>query len=340
MSYYIDRKYLSFVSPRLSKFVQKSDSLWNFRCPHCGDSNKNKLKARGYIYRRGDNLFFMCHNCGSSTSFGNFLKSLDRSLFDQYRLETYTDKHGEPVSSDEVMRSSKPDFKVSEEKPIINLPNVKSLSEEHIAKKFLRKRLIPQRFMDYFYYADNFKVFVDEIAPSDHSDELIADARLIIPYYDQTGRLLGFQGRALTNSKVRYITIKLFTNASKMFGLERVDTTKTIYVLEGPIDSLFFDNAVATMDPQLIRTIPVLGGNLDYVFVYDNEPHNAQICNFMDKTIAMGYKVCVWPDDVKEKDVNDMILAGKTAQEVNYIIDLNTFEDLRARLEFSRWKRA
>ncbi len=89
MSVYIDRKYLLLISSRLQQFKQKKEDLFNFRCLYCGDSKKNKLKARGYVYRKSNDYFFICHNCGKSTTFAKFLEHVDGTTYKQYILERY-----------------------------------------------------------------------------------------------------------------------------------------------------------------------------------------------------------------------------------------------------------
>ena len=91
MSLPIDSKYVRLLSSRLRNFKQKKDYLWNFSCPICGDSQKNKSKSRGYVYRKKNDYFFMCHNCGASMSFYNFLDKVDADLLKQYALERYKD---------------------------------------------------------------------------------------------------------------------------------------------------------------------------------------------------------------------------------------------------------
>ena len=77
MSSYIDIKFLNLLSTRLPKFKRKSDNLFNFRCPHCGDSQKSASKARGFVYRKKNDMFFKCHNCGMGQTLGNLIKFLD-----------------------------------------------------------------------------------------------------------------------------------------------------------------------------------------------------------------------------------------------------------------------
>jgi len=333
MSLYIDTKFVSLLAPKLERYTRKSEYLWNIRCPICGDSHKNKFKARGYIYRRKSDLFYTCHNCGSSLSFGNFLKTIDNSLYRQYQMERYkNESHGNVPKPDFSELKKKPDFS---KKLRIDLPSIEDLNVDHSAKLFVSKRKIPKdRWIDLF-YANDFQQFVKTIFPEYDKKLIPEDPRIIIPFYDENKNLLGFQGRALSKSKVRYITIKLSEDNLKIYGLERLDKTKKVYVCEGPIDSMFIDNCVAAMDATLYNVSLALG-QLDYVFLYDNEPRNKDVCKHMKRTIELGKNICIWPKNIQEKDINDMVLAGHSVQS---IIDSNTFKDHRAMLEFTTWKK-
>ena len=333
MSLYIDTKFVSLLAPKLERYTRKSEYLWNIRCPICGDSHKNKFKARGYIYRRKSDLFYTCHNCGSSLSFGNFLKTIDNSLYRQYQMERYkNESHGNVPKPDFSELKKKPDFS---KKLRIDLPSIEDLNVDHSAKLFVSKRKIPKdRWID-LYYANDFQQFVKTIFPEYDKKLIPEEPRIIIPFYDENKNLLGFQGRALSKSKVRYITIKLSEDNLKIYGLERLDKTKKVYVCEGPIDSMFIDNCVAAMDATLYNVSLALG-QLDYVFLYDNEPRNKDVCKHMKRTIELGKNICIWPKNIQEKDINDMVLAGHSVQS---IIDSNTFKDHRAMLEFTTWKK-
>jgi len=336
MSLYTDKKFVSFLSPKLDRFSQKSEFLWNCRCPYCGDSQKNKLKSRGYIYRKKSNLFYMCHNCGASTTLSNLLKLIDNSLYQEYVMERFK---GESTGN-----VAKPDFnalktniqlaeKFNSNK--INLDSIEKLNDNHIAKVYLKKRQIPEQYYSKIYFAENFKTFVDGLF-LDHNKILYEEPRIVFPFYDEKNILQGIQGRAIGASKIRYITIKAHESAKKVYGLDTVDFSKRIYVVEGPIDSLFLDNAIALMDASLYKASPLIG-KADFVFIYDNENRNKQIVQNMEKTIALGHKICIWPKNIVEKDINDMILAGYTKSELQSIIDSNTFGNLRAKMEFELW---
>jgi len=335
MSVFIDRTFLLRVSPKLQKFTTKKPDLYNFRCPLCGDSTKNKTKARGYVYRKKNDYFYRCHNCGASTSFYNFLEKVDASLVKEYALERY--KNGE----DGNQNYPKPDFEEVKEKPVfkkkLDLPSIADLPDEHYAKVYVNNRKIPESKYSNLYYAEDFKKFVESlnIEKDGLKDE---DPRLVIPFYDEEKNLVAFQGRALGESKLRYITVKLTDENHKIFGLDNINKEEYVYVVEGPIDSLFLENAIATADSNLTAAEKHIDKS-KIVLVYDNEPRNKELHKQMDKAIEEHYNVVIWPEMIEEKDINDMVLAGFSPEEIQDIISKNTFVNLRAKMEFVNWKK-
>jgi transcription elongation factor Elf1 len=334
MSVFIDRAFLLRVSPKLQRFTQKKEDLYNFRCPLCGDSQKNKTKARGFVYRKKDNYFYMCHNCGVSTTFYNFLDKVDSTLVKEYQLERY--KVGTQNANTKA-----PEFEEVKSKPVfaqkIPLESIESLPEEHFAKTYVRSRLIPEKFYSQLYFAPDFSKFTQELGISKEGLKE-GDQRLVIPFFDEQKNLIAYQGRALGESKIRYITIKTNENNSKVFGLDRIDQDKTIYVTEGPIDSLFLDNAVATADSSL-ESITSTYDISKVVLVFDNEPRNKEICKKIESAIDKHFRVVIWPEFIEKKDINDMILDGFSPDEIQDIISKNTFVNLRAKMEYVKWKK-
>lgn len=337
MSIFIDRSFLLRVSPKLQKFTQKKEDLYNFRCPLCGDSTKNKTKARGYIYRKKNDYFYMCHNCGAGTSFYNFLEKVDSSILKEYALERYKNgAHGKD-------NYTKPSFEEFKEKPVfkthtkINLPSIEDLPDEHFAKIYVNGRKIPKENHKHLYYAEDFKKFVESLnIEKDGLKE--KDQRLVIPFFDEEKNLVAFQGRALGESKLRYITVKVEEDNLKIFGLDRVNKEELIYVVEGPIDSLFVKNAIATADSNLMAASKVFDKS-KIVLMYDNEPRNKELHSQMEKAIEDHYNVVIWPEMIEEKDINEMIINGFTIEEIEDIIVKNTFVNLRAKMEFVNWKK-
>ena len=319
----VDSKYIGLVSSRLQKFKRVKQDLYNFRCPICGDSQKNKNKARGYMYVVKNNTNFKCHNCGASLSLNNFIKKLDTTLHKQYTLEKFKEGHtGRSFVIDEPeFTFKKPVFKKK-----LNLPKA---SENPVANNYLVKRkLNPEK----FYYTDKFKEWSNtqkQTFDSTYRDE----PRIIIPMYDTEKNLIGFQGRSLTPNSVKYITVMLDDDSPKLYGLETIDEEKPIYIVEGPFDSTFVENAVAMCGSDVdIRSL----GWGDHIWVLDNEPRNREIVNRIAKLIDRGEKVVIWGNNVVEKDINDMVLAG---HDVMSMIKLNTYSGLEAKVKFNSWKK-
>ena len=319
----IDSKYIGLISSRLQKFKKVKADLYNFRCPICGDSQKNKNKARGYIYRVKNNTNFKCHNCGASMSFNSLLKTMDTSLHKQYTLEKFKEGH---TGKNFVVEAPKLEFKKPVFKKSINLPKASSNVR---AKEYLVNRKIDP---DKFYYAENFMEWANTQRKT--FNNIVKDEpRIIIPLYDEDKNMIGFQGRALNSSPTKYITVMLDDEAPKVYGLESIDTELPIYVVEGPFDSTFVNNSVALCGSD--GDMGYFNGS-DTILVYDNEPRNREIVNRIGKCIDRGEKVVIWPNGVKEKDINDMVLAG---HDVMSMLKLNTYSNLEAKIKFNTWKK-
>ena len=319
----VDSKYIGLVSSRLQKFKRVKTDLYNFRCPICGDSQKNKNKTRGYLYRVKNNTNFKCHNCGASMSFNNFLKDIDTTLHKQYTLEKFKEGH---TGRNFVVESPKLEFKKPVFKQSINLPKA---SSNPIAAEYLRNRKIDP---DKFYYADKFMEWTN--TQKQTFDTINRDeARIVIPLYDKTKNLIGFQGRALGKSFTKYITVMLDEESPKIYGLDSVDEKLPIYVVEGPFDSTFISNSVALCGSD--GDVGYFEGS-NVVLVYDNEPRNREIVNRIGKCISKGQSVVIWPNGILEKDINDMVIAG---HDVMSMVKLNTHSGLQAKIKFNNWKK-
>jgi ssDNA-binding Zn-finger/Zn-ribbon topoisomerase 1 len=319
----VDSKYIGLVSSRLQKFKRVKADLYNFRCPICGDSQRNKNKARGYIYSVKNNTNFKCHNCGASLSFNNFLKEIDLTLHKQYTLEKFKEGH---TGKNFVVEEPKFDFKKPVFKKSLDLPKA---STNPVAKEYLEKRkLDPEK----FYFANKFKEWTN--SQKETFDTIGRDeSRIVIPMYDQNNNLIGFQGRALGPNSVKYITVMLDEEAPKIYGLNTVNEKLPIYVVEGPFDSTFVDNGVALCGSD--GDVSCLQGS-SIVFVYDNEPRNREIVNRISKCVSRGEKVVIWPSEIVEKDINDMVLSGLNIMDV---LKSNTYSGLEAKIKFNNWKK-
>jgi len=319
---FVDVKYINLISSRLQKFKKVKNNLYNFRCPICGDSQRNKNKARGYLYQVKNNTNFKCHNCGVNVSFNNFLKQLDINTHKQYTFEKF--KEGTTGKNFVV---DEPEFKfdVPKFKPKLDLPRA---SENPDAKEYLERRKINSH---KFYYTEKFKEWTNSLKLT--FDSTVKDEpRIIIPlFYQDT--LVGFQGRAIGPSKIKYITVMLNDDAPKIYGLDEVQKTKTVYITEGPFDSTFIRNSIAMCgaDGDVSKW-----GISRCVWIYDNEPRNAEIVRRIQSKIESGESVVIYPNTVNQKDINDMVLSGLDVQSM---IESNTYSGLEAKLKFTTWKK-
>jgi transcription elongation factor Elf1 len=342
MSISIESKYVRLLSHRLRNFKQKNDYLWNFSCPFCGDSQKNLTKARGYVFQKGTNLFYRCHNCGVSTNVGNLIKHMDSSLHKEYVLERY--KSGESGFSNfksPTFDIPSPRFdKVSKQKVFEHAEWVDKLPSGHFCLEYVTKRNIPSSFYDKLLFTQHYKQFCDALVPN-HGKQLVDDARLVIPFYDEYNEIIAVSGRALETSDrtLRYITIRTNDSDKKLiYGLDRVNLNETVKIVEGPIDSLFLENCVASGDANLLLCADDISSD-KIVLIFDNEPRNKEICKMMQDAIRLKYNIVIWPDTIRGKDVNEIILSGKSQSEIEEIISSNTFKDIEAQLKFNMWKK-
>ena len=319
----VDSKFIGLVSSRLQKFKRVKSDLYNFRCPLCGDSQKHKNKARGYFYQVKTNTNYKCHNCGASLSLNNFIKQIDPTLHKQYTLEKFKTGH---TGKNFVVEEPKFEFKKPVFKKQIDLPRA---SEVPVAKEYLEKRkLDPTK----FYFAKKFKEWANS---QKHTFDNITkdESRIIIPMYDTERNLIGFQGRALGPNFVKYITIMLQDNAPKIYGLDKINKDETVYVVEGPFDSTFVENSVALCGSD--GDLAHLKGS-DIVLVYDNEPRNKEILQRIERCIDKGEQVVIWPNNIYQKDINDMVLGG---HKIMNMLRSNTYSGLAAKVKFNNWKR-
>ena len=319
----VDSKFIGLVSSRLQKFKRVKADLYNFRCPLCGDSQKHKNKARGYFYQIKTNTNYKCHNCGASLSFNNFLKQIDSTLHKQYTLEKFKDGF---TGKGFVVEEPKFEFKKPVFKKDLDLPKA---SEVPVAKEYLENRkLDPTQ----FYFASKFMEWVN--TQKQTFDTIRRDeSRIIIPMYDTERNLIGFQGRSLGPNSVKYITVMLNDDAPKIYGLDKIRRDAPVFVTEGPFDSTFIRNSIAMCgaDGDVAKW-----GISNPVWIYDNEPRNTEIIRRIQSVIASKQTVVIWPSNVLEKDINDMVLSGLDVQS---IVEENIYSGLEATIKFNTWKK-
>ena len=331
MNTFVDIKYIGLLSPNLSQFKKKKDGLYNFRCPYCGDSQKNKLKARGYLIHNKTFFVYKCHNCEKSTDFSNLLKYVNKKLYDDYVFEVYKNKKVYiETAEEEKFNFVKPQF-LKGDSPLKKLKKVSQLSPTHPVKKWVMKRRIESRYHYKLFFCSKFFEWVNKIITNKFPSTLKDHPRLVIPFLDENNKMFAFQGRAFGKEEPKYYTIKL-SDKNKIYGLDTVSWSKKVYVVEGPLDSLFLDNCIATAQSDL--RVPKKD---NVVLIPDNEPRNREIVRRIEKFIEDEYSVCLFPENIKQKDINDMVLSG--VNNIQKIIDDNTFTGLEAKVRFRDWRK-
>jgi len=261
-------------------------------CPYC--QSKESFK-----YKSVKGWMFLCHDCQRHVSV---------SILPQEKIETITSQ----IRFDNLLSLC---TKLS------NLPS------DHVCIKYVEGRKIPKKYFDKLYYTERFKDIAQTV-DRDASDS----PRLVIPFFNESGEMFAMQGRALDDDPMRYITLVFNKEEDLLFGRDRVDLSKSFKVVEGPIDSLFLENTVATAGIGSVpnKYIP------NAVICLDNEPRNRDIVKIIKKNIDKGFSVVIWPDNIKHKDINDMVLNGIQVEEV---INNNTTKGMSAILKLNNWKK-
>jgi hypothetical protein len=268
---------------------------------------------------------------------GNFLKSLFPSLYDEYLLEKYKSGVVNKKTTETVAKVAKVKLTSLTSN---HAQKISELPDAHFAKQYVINRKIPQKHHSSLFYTEDFAALVNDVFPGKYTNLSEKDARLVIPFFDTNGNVLGLQGRSLfAENSLRYITIRASSNTDLIYGLDRVDTSKLVCVVEGPIDSLFIPNCVAAANSDLSSALSKINNVTSSVLVFDNEPRNKEIVKLMSNAIASGFHVCVWPESIKQKDINDMVMSGISPADITSTISSRSFSGLSAELELNQWRK-
>jgi len=328
---WLDKKYIGLISPRLNKFAKRDEHRYQFRCPFCGDSAKNENKARGWFYEKQGKMLYYCHNCGAAMDIKKFIRQVDPTLYNEYVKEVLKSE-GKPLNQPKI--KTKPPVFIKK-KQLDGCPKVSELDHDHVAYVYLKNRHVPEEWFSRLHYTPTFKAYVNTIIKNKFETTKNDDERLLIPFYNTKKELIGFQGRALGPSKLKYITIILNETEPKVFNLDRCDRSRPHIVLEGPIDSMFMSNSIA-----------MTGGSIDDIYinensiiVYDNEPRSKETCYKIQKAIDHGYQIALFDHFNTHKDINDMVLGGYISTELETALIENAYSGLKAQLNFDKWKR-
>lgn len=352
---YLQLKYVSMLSSKLTGFKWvKKDKEVCFRCPLCGDSQSNKKKRSAYFYINPDGVSFHCFKCGISQSLYTFLKNSYSDLFLQYKTDFITENGFGYRWEEKKQQAKEPIVKrmtmVFSKTPLQKLKKISDLGENHFAKIYVESRKIPKSVWSDLYFTENYKKWIHENVNKESFVSLTEeqmnypDQRLVIPFLNMSKTPYAYQGRYLGTSEkaTRYITVKdeRFTDDLPLiYGLEKIDKTKPIFVLEGPIDSMFVPNAIAVAGSGLNKILSKKT-SLDFIFCYDNQPRSKTLVKLYDKIIKSGHKIIIWDKSILSKDINEMITSGELEEKtlVDRLMEMS-YNGFTAELKFSEWKK-
>ena len=340
---WLEQKYASLAGSTLEQFkiVKTKPYIAKFRCPICGDSQSNKFKTRGHFYENEGRINYKCFNCSYSTSLSKFIKTTNPLLYSEYRIESLKEQ-GQPEEEQFVPAIDKfATRRIDHFDPFKDLKKISQLKHEHPAKKYILERKIPSNTHFRIYYSPTYYHWVNTVLPDKFNEKALAldEPRIVFPFIDSKGYVFGFTGRAVNKkSGLRYSTVILDDTKEKVFGLDSIDKTKKVYIVEGPIDSLFLTNCIAMAGSDI--NLNLIAERDKIVIVYDNEPRNKEIVKKISKAIDNGYSVCIWPEWIEQKDINDMVLKQDLdGASIQAFIDQNTFNGLAAKMRLQQWSR-
>lgn len=338
---YLQIKYANIVGSQLVKFSIKQTNPYiiNFRCPFCGDSQKNKFKARGYLIERKQHLHYKCHNCDIYYSFAQFLKHINKPLYDDYIKELFLDKNNQ---LNVVLKQPKIEqVRIFPKDIFSSVKKISQLNSNHPAKQYVLSRKIPNIYHRLLRYTPKFYSFVNSIIPDKFDLKKVKEQpRLLIPLIATDNTVIGFQGRSFDkNDNCKYITIVINKDYPKVFGLNYVDMSKTFYAVEGPIDSMFVENSIAFLgsDYKVINKIEKFNKE-KCVIIFDNQPRNSDVVKKINNAIDDGFNVVIWPASMKQKDINEFVI-DNDIDYIKHIIDNNIFNGLAAKTKLSEWRK-
>ena len=338
MSFYtdlnVDLDWMYNISINLDGFKQNGRrQVWSCRCPVCGDSKTKKRKRRFYFYVKGNNLNVMCHNCYYSSSFYNFMKDEFSNQFETYKRETLLSMINRRVHKKPVTKKVEV-VEIGGKTELVGCVPILSLNKNHKALRYMYDRAFTDKQLVNIMYSEDFKLTAESISFEPLSERFPSESRIVIPFYNKNKEITVIQGRSMDGkSSLKYITIKSSENASKVYGEERIDRSKTVYCVEGPLDSLFVDNCLATCDANLLKA------DAD-VHIWDCQSRNKDVVALMKEAIQLNKKLVIWPMSTDRKiDINDMIKLGMTSDQLMKVIEQNTYYGLKALAKLNNWKR-
>lgn len=339
---WIDQEFAERVFMALPKYrkIPGASYKLNARCPVCGDSRTDPNKARFWCYGGSTgSLRLKCYNCDYSDWFNKYLKEHEPEMYREYLFE----KKKEQISYKPSSSVQKPVIKEEKKTPVIEklqyCERLDSLPETHPIINYVKHRMIPRGKWDRLWFTNDWPKLVNSVNPGTYKFEK-NEPRLVIPIFNKENKIESFQGRALLKAQsgqFKYMTIKAYPEATKIYGDDTVNPGKMVFFLEGPLDSLFVENGMAITGGSLsLSEVPYPHNR---AWIMDHEPRKEDTIKRMEKLVRSGEKVVFWDKAPwKSKDINDMIMKeGATVEQINDYVRNNIASGLSAKLRLKSY---
>jgi DNA-directed RNA polymerase subunit RPC12/RpoP len=336
----IDSHYVFEISSSLLRFSRPGPDRYNFRCPYCGDSDKDKTKARGNLKRSIKNpgeLSYRCFNCGKHCLFSTLLKDHFPDTYRKYIFEKFSGKAPKEIDVD-FWNNKKTFYDRPEFKKVLKLSDhfepLSVIHWSHPARIYCDNRGIPEEMLNRLWWSEDFWTTCKTLsmAPIEVKQK---EGRIIIPLIDPINGIIGVQGRAINKSKLRYATIQ-FKPGKMIFGRDNIITDHPVVILEGPFDTFFVENSIAICGAQNASEKDFT----NCIWYLDQEPRNPQVVRKIKALAESGARVTLMPEKYQEKDPNELNLELKLSRsEITALAIRHSYQGMGALLKLTEWKR-
>jgi len=291
----------------------RSNNTYNCCCPVCREGKSWGRKKRCFFVPDNDLIF--CHNCGWSSKPYRWIREVSGMSHKDLEKEIEAGEFGIinvlDLEDDNIETKKRPSLpldsiNLSDERQINFYENNKVVQ---LAKSYIKKRRLDTAINspDAFYIS---------IKDQTHKN------RLILPFKDQSGKIIFYQSRKLLDSDDKCNYISKLDGDKSLFGIERVNPDLDhVCLMEGPIDACFVENSLGLgginkgkhmftpLQKEQIDSLPFF----KKIWVLDSQwlDDTAKVKTL--KLIEMGETVFIWPreEGMKYKDINQMCMKEK-----------------------------
>lgn len=329
---------LDELSKRYFKLATKnkkseSPSRITCNCVVCEDK-KNRLSLSAVNDEVG---VCRCFNAGCTLNdnalpLPAFLKLVDNTLYERYRREKFNRTLGKDASLNGLLKEEKSDLnnlledkpkeKKEEKKLDIDIPSIFqgliNLTDSQKAIEYVKGRGISEDIYKNWYFSkEKFINILDK-------NYFVLNS-IFIPII-QNNKLSGFYTRGIEEK--RFSTI-LFPNKEKYWSNDFKLEGSQYYIFEGIFDALSsgLEHVIAMLSADL--SDDVISDLVDPVFVLDND-ETGKLKSL--KYVQEGFKVFIWPKDIYEKDMNEL-LKRMSREDIKDMIESNIFKGFDAQIK-------